>query len=184
MPTLVTPPMKNVRKRRFRRVARQKTQDHDEIEKEVRRLFRSLIREGFRLPSTLFFYHDHFRADNEAIEITWEVIEDDQEVEISKPIEKDELSKRYKNDTARFMTLHLGQHDLFGGDLSESDEDETSQKGAFELLKKGDVTRRSVEHLGLADHSQASNSVEQPNELDGLFHAGIGDLSNSDVDDP
>ena len=37
---LVTPPLKNVRKRRFRKVARQKTQDHDEIEKEVRRLFR------------------------------------------------------------------------------------------------------------------------------------------------
>ena len=36
----VTPPLKNVRKRRFRKVARQKTQDHDEIEKEVRRLFR------------------------------------------------------------------------------------------------------------------------------------------------
>ena len=37
---LVTPPLKNVRKRRFRKVARQKTQDHDETEKEVRRLFR------------------------------------------------------------------------------------------------------------------------------------------------
>ena len=37
---VVTPPLKNVRKRRFRKVARQKTQDHDEIEKEVRRLFR------------------------------------------------------------------------------------------------------------------------------------------------
>ena len=32
--------LKNVRKRRFRKVARQKTQDRDEMEKEVRRLFR------------------------------------------------------------------------------------------------------------------------------------------------
>jgi TATA-binding protein-associated factor Taf7 len=40
---LVTPPLKNVRKRRFRKVARQKTQDHDEIEKEVRRLFRYIF---------------------------------------------------------------------------------------------------------------------------------------------
>ena len=30
-------------------------------------------------------------ADNEAVDVKWEVIEDDQEVEIHKPIEKDPL---------------------------------------------------------------------------------------------
>lgn len=69
---LVTPPLKNVRKRRFRKVARQKTQDHDEIENEVRRLF---------------------RADNEANDVKWEIIEDDQEIEIHKPIEKNPSGK-------------------------------------------------------------------------------------------
>ncbi|UJR38114.1 hypothetical protein I4U23_030794 [Adineta vaga] len=90
----LTAPLKNVRKRRFRKVARQKTQDHDEIEKEVRRLF---------------------RADNEAVDVKWEIIEDDQEVEVHKPIEKDPLE----------------HNDLFGGAVSESDEEDASQKGLF-----------------------------------------------------
>ncbi|CAF3819706.1 unnamed protein product [Rotaria sp. Silwood1] len=88
----LTPPLKNVRKRRFRKVARQKTQDRDEMEQEVRRLF---------------------RADNEAIDVKWEVIDDDQEIEVNKSIEK-------------YLLEHT---DLFGGDVSESDEEETSQKG-------------------------------------------------------
>ncbi|CAF3049539.1 unnamed protein product [Rotaria sp. Silwood2] len=88
----LTPPLKNVRKRRFRKVARQKTQDRDEMEQEVRRLF---------------------RADNEAIDVKWEVIEDDQEIEVHKLIDKDPLEHT----------------DLFGGAVSESDEEETSQKG-------------------------------------------------------
>lgn len=64
--------MKNVRKRRFRKVARQKTQDHDEIENEVRRLFRD---------------------DNQANDVKWEIIEDDQEIEIHKPVEKNTSGK-------------------------------------------------------------------------------------------
>ncbi|CAM2696559.1 unnamed protein product [Rotaria socialis] len=87
----LTPPLKNVRKRRFRKVARQKTQDRDEMEQEVRRLF---------------------RADNEAIDVKWEVIDDDQEIEVHKPIDKDPPEHT----------------DLFGGAVSESDEEETSQK--------------------------------------------------------
>ena len=30
-------------------------------------------------------------ADNEAIDVKWEIIDDDQEIEVNKPIEKDQL---------------------------------------------------------------------------------------------
>ncbi|CAF5144338.1 unnamed protein product, partial [Rotaria magnacalcarata] len=53
-----------------------------------------------------------FRADNEAVDVKWEVIDDDQEIEVHKPIDKDPPEHT----------------DLFGGAVSESDEEETSQK--------------------------------------------------------
>jgi hypothetical protein len=37
-------------------------------------------------------FQNHFSsADNEAVEVKWEIIEDDQEVEMHKPIDKDPL---------------------------------------------------------------------------------------------
>ena len=85
---LVTPPLKNVRKRRFRKVARQKTQDHDEIEKEVRRLFRYQF---ISLRIRKIFKRISSSSDNEAVDVKWEIIDDDQEVEIHKPTDKDPL---------------------------------------------------------------------------------------------
>jgi len=128
----LTPPLKNVRKRRFRKVARQKTQDHDEIEKEVRRLF---------------------RADNEAVDVKWEIIDDDQEIEVTKPTDKD----------------LIGHTDLFGGAVSESDEEETSQK---------DI----VEHHHHHHHNHhAPNSIDQRMNFEGLFSGDMGELSNMDT---
>ncbi|CAF4849763.1 unnamed protein product, partial [Rotaria magnacalcarata] len=46
-------------------------------------------------------------------DVKWEVIDDDQEIEVHKPIDKDPPEHT----------------DLFGGAVSESDEEETSQKG-------------------------------------------------------
>jgi len=116
----ITPPLKNVRKRRFRKVARQKTQDHDEIEKEVRRLF---------------------RADNDAIDVKWEIIDDDQEIDTNKAIEKDPSEL----------------NDLFGGAVSESDEEDASQKG-------------------LVEHTQDTNSVDQRMDFENLFGGDMGEL--------
>jgi len=52
---------------------------------------------------------------------------------------------------------------LFGGAVSESDEEETSQKGI-------------VEH-----HHQAPNSIEQRIDFDGLFSGDMCELSKMDV---
>ncbi|CAK9292033.1 unnamed protein product [Gordionus sp. m RMFG-2023] len=54
----ITPPLKNVRKRRFRKIIKKKTLDLPQIEKEVRRLL---------------------QVDNEAENVTWELLFDHQE---------------------------------------------------------------------------------------------------------
>ncbi|XP_026500788.1 transcription initiation factor TFIID subunit 7-like [Vanessa tameamea] len=54
----ITPPTKNVRKRRFRKTLKKKYVEAPEIEKEVKRLL---------------------RTDNEAVSVTWEVIKEDDE---------------------------------------------------------------------------------------------------------
>ncbi|ESP00118.1 hypothetical protein LOTGIDRAFT_97308, partial [Lottia gigantea] len=54
----VTPPLKNVKKRRFRKTLKKKCLDQPEIEKEVKRLF---------------------RYDAEAIDVKWEIIRDETE---------------------------------------------------------------------------------------------------------
>nr|KAG5685845.1 hypothetical protein BaRGS_014305 [Batillaria attramentaria] len=53
----ITPPLKNVRKRRFRKTLKKKYMDQPELEKEVRRLF---------------------RYDAEAIDVKWEVLAEDE----------------------------------------------------------------------------------------------------------
>lgn len=63
----LTPPMKNVRKRRFRKTLKKKYVEAPEIEKEVKRLLRS---------------------DNEAVNVKWEVI--NEEDEKNKPVVKEE----------------------------------------------------------------------------------------------
>jgi hypothetical protein len=64
------------------------------------------------------------------------VIDDDQEIEIHKPIDKDPLGrKQNKQYIVVFVLLCLEHTDLFGGAVSESDEEETSQKGWQLILK-------------------------------------------------
>ncbi|XP_073955155.1 transcription initiation factor TFIID subunit 7-like [Choristoneura fumiferana] len=119
----VTPPTKNIRKRRFRKTLRKKFVEAPEIEKEVKRLL---------------------RADNEAVSVTWEIIneEDDQ---LSKPEPSPSSSyrseKRTKSERApkREVTTPKAKAtatatapnpessnvvDIFGGALSDSDLEE------------------------------------------------------------
>lgn len=105
----ITPPTKNVRKRRFRKTLKKKSVEAPEIEKEVKRLL---------------------RADNEAVSVTWEVIAEDDE-STSKPdtsIPKQEKAKgkkthNIKTDTTKQLPSKV--EDIFGGVLSDSDlEDE------------------------------------------------------------
>lgn len=61
----VTPPTKNVRKRRFRKTLKKKYVEAPEIEKEVKRLL---------------------RVDNDAASVKWEVISEDDELKVNKGV--------------------------------------------------------------------------------------------------
>lgn len=85
----ITPPTKNVRKRRFRKTLKKKYVEAPEIEKEVKRLL---------------------RTDNEAVSVTWEVIKEDDDqllkqdsttpVPVQKPEKKTKISKKAEKEAA------------------------------------------------------------------------------------
>lgn len=111
----VTPPTKNVRKRRFRKTLKKKCVEAPEIEKEVKRLL---------------------RADNEAESITWEVIKEDDDphtqlkpepstsqaphTKSEKKTKQERVSKR--ESTSKQQSSNVV--DIFGGAVSDSDLEE------------------------------------------------------------
>ncbi|RWS21112.1 transcription initiation factor TFIID subunit 7-like isoform X2 [Leptotrombidium deliense] len=99
----VTPPLKNVRKKRFRKTLKKKLIDAPEIEKEVKRLF---------------------RMDNEAIHVRFEVVNADEDKIDSK------ISNQASPGTSGLannnsQSMDIVEHDLFGEVLSSSDEEDT-----------------------------------------------------------
>lgn len=69
------------------------------------------------------------------MDVKWELIDDDQEGETTKPMEKDHLGTAIESrwigcpcDSLSFLEYN----DLFGGAVSESDEEDASQKGSFD----------------------------------------------------
>lgn len=109
----ITPPTKNIRKRRFRKTLKKKNVEAPEIEKEVKRLL---------------------RADNEAVSFTWEIINEEDEHGDSKPeppVSMKPEKSRTKKEQALKSELNVSHksaskvEDIFGGTLSDSDlEDE------------------------------------------------------------
>ncbi|XP_053621573.1 transcription initiation factor TFIID subunit 7-like [Plodia interpunctella] len=105
----ITPPTKNVRKRRFRKTLKKKYVEAPEVEKEVKRLL---------------------RADNEAFSVTWEVIkeEDDIKPETKANVKSEKKSKAaLKREAAKGPIKPESSNvvDIFGGNVSDSDlEDE------------------------------------------------------------
>lgn len=110
----VTPPTKNVRKRRFRKTLKKKCVEAPEIEKEVKRLL---------------------RADNEAVSVTHEVIMEEDEHSNSKPepissvhIKPEKKSKQERNTKREISTTANPESsnvvDIFGGAVSDSDLEE------------------------------------------------------------
>lgn len=117
----ITPPTKNARKRRFRKTLKKKCAEAPEIEKEVKRLL---------------------RADNEAVSVTWEVVEEEDEHNITneqpaatpvtpKP-DKKTKSDKTKRDVVRDAVPGTSKAadessnvvDIFGGAVSDSEEED------------------------------------------------------------
>lgn len=102
----ITPPTKNIRRRRFRKTLRKKCMEAPEIEKEVKRLL---------------------RADNEAVSVTWEVIQEEDETKhepsTSTKAEKAKMKKEQniKHDLMQETNSSSKVEDIFGGAVSDSD---------------------------------------------------------------
>lgn len=110
----ITPPLKNVRKKRFRKTLKKKTVDVPEIEKEVKRLF---------------------RTDNEAISVRYEVVDaDDEKPDSAKPSNAPSPGGMM-NTNSQSMDQYLVEHDLFGQVLSSSDDEDTRAQESDDLSR-------------------------------------------------
>ncbi|CAG5037067.1 unnamed protein product [Parnassius apollo] len=109
----ITPPTKNVRKRRFRKTLKKKYVEAPEIEKEVKRLL---------------------RADNEAVSVTWEVIKEEDDYpkpepvssSHSKPDRKPKVERSSKRESTTSDATNPESSnvvDIFGGAVSDSDDE-------------------------------------------------------------
>ncbi|XP_052283435.1 transcription initiation factor TFIID subunit 7-like [Dreissena polymorpha] len=145
----ITPPLKNCRRRRFRKTLKKKYMEQPDIEKEVKRLF---------------------RADYEAIEVKWELINDEEKGDG----EKGENSA----GTGGGLSADKGQYEAIFGDLSSSDEDdekdvnvldsedEASRQASSRLDQSGsqpmkqEVPYISMDSLMLGNQSMADESVD------------------------
>ncbi|XP_056645459.1 transcription initiation factor TFIID subunit 7 [Diorhabda sublineata] len=113
----ITPPVKNVRKRRFRKTLKKKYVEAPEIEKEVKRLLRS---------------------DNDAVSVKWEVINEEDENKVNKgTVVKKDPSEPIKN---------VAEHEIFGGAVSDS-EDEDAHLNVLDVLDENSQNSGEDSHL-------------------------------------
>ncbi|XP_025194914.1 transcription initiation factor TFIID subunit 7 [Melanaphis sacchari] len=94
----ITPPLKNVRKRRFRKTLRKKYVEAPEIEKEVKYLLKS---------------------DSEALSVKWEVVSETEVQNNRKMKEEPFMQGEMHND----LKQNIAERDIFGEALSDSDEE-------------------------------------------------------------
>lgn len=147
----ITPPMKNVRKRRFRKTLKKKYVEAPEIEKEVRRLL---------------------RVDNEAVSVRWELIAEEDEAKVKAANEAGLgdgaamatplLSGTFVSNQSRGLgkisfsstmaplcsfrfLVHLAEHEIFGEALSDSDEEHGSKINIMESEEENSEDTRGSE---------------------------------------
>lgn len=108
----VTPSLKNVRKRRFRKTLKKKNVELPEIEKEVKRLL---------------------RVDNEAVNVKWEIVECE-EAEPEKESGRDTpkgkkggaSSSKTKASKASSENIPVDEQHIFGEEVSDSEEEDAN----------------------------------------------------------
>jgi len=136
----ITPPLKNARKRRFRKTLKKKYVDAPEIEKEVKRLF---------------------RVDNEAVNVKWEVITDEDDGGKSKLLMGESVNSSIASPAisgplfSNSQSLDIAEHDIFGEVVSSS-EDEAD----VNIVDSGDdeASRMSIGNL---DVGKAEQKVDE-----------------------
>lgn len=130
----ITPPCKNVRKRRFRKTLKKKYVEAPEIEKEVKRLL---------------------RVDNDAVNVKWELITEEEDPNKPSPgsgTDNGAPNKSpSKNTKKSSYNKELGEHDIFGEEVSDSDEEDNPINKNIDI---DESSRLSAE----ADDSRLSDS--------------------------
>ncbi|XP_033331174.1 TATA-box binding protein associated factor 7 isoform X2 [Megalopta genalis] len=144
----VTPPTKNVRRRRFRKTLKKKYVEAPEIEKEVKRLL---------------------RVDNDAVNVKWEVIcEDEDQSKPSKVSSSGTVkTKRESINGNTSQSLDVAEHDIFGEAVSDSeDDDEEANINVMELDENSRLSadsRVSDSNSLQATYSERSNNNTNTN---------------------
>lgn len=174
----ITPPCKNIRKRRFRKTLKKKFVEAPEIEKEVKRLL---------------------RADNEAVNCKWDLIteEDDHksiqllgDMDVQDPslmamgtTEKIKKSKGNKDRSgdrngAAGSSQMPRDIDIFGEDLSSSDDDDHNN-----INVDLDDSRLSADDSRLSDYSIQGGSSQMKMETeftDAMFSSPLSRAGDMD----
>lgn len=167
----VTPPLKNVRRRRFRKTLKKKYVEAPEIEKEVKRLL---------------------RVDNEAVSVKWEVITEDEDTTTKASSKNDDQPTTSKHkgkakdrnaaadaeNETQGTSRDVAEHDIFGGEVSDSDEEDTNIK----MIELDETSRLS------ADDSRSrmsdSNSLQYHGGSEKLTTEFSQSMFNSSADSP
>lgn len=105
----MTPSLKNVRKRRFRKTLKKKNVELPEIEKEVKRLL---------------------RVDNEAVNVKWEIVECEEPPEPEKDSGRDTPKGKKgaagKKSNKAAAKVPVDEHHIFGEEVSDSEEEDVN----------------------------------------------------------
>ncbi|XP_018331888.1 transcription initiation factor TFIID subunit 7 [Agrilus planipennis] len=143
----ITPPTKNVRKRRFRKTLRKKYVEAPEIEKEVKRLL---------------------RIDNDAVSVRWEVINEDDENKVNK-------GTVIKNEPVEPIDQPVAEHDIFGGAVSDSEEEDAT----LNVLELDENSQNSLEDSHLTDSNSVMNNSAESKLLTEFSSEMFREMQNS-----
>uniref|UniRef100_A0A182YFA1 TAFII55 protein conserved region domain-containing protein n=1 Tax=Anopheles stephensi TaxID=30069 RepID=A0A182YFA1_ANOST len=143
----VTPPCKNIRKRRFRKTLKKKYVEAPEIEKEVKRLL---------------------RVDNEAVNVKWELITEDEDPNKPSPGSGTETGAPNKSPSknAKKGDHHnkdVGEHDIFGEEVSDSDEEDNPINKNIDIDESSRLSAEADDSR-LSDSSSYQGTQQQQSE--------------------
>lgn len=172
----VTPSLKNVRKRRFRKTLKKKNVELPEIEKEVKRLL---------------------RTDNEAVNVKWEIVESEEPVEAEQGRESPVKSKKEQASTSKGHAKHkakenlpVDEHHIFGEELSDSEEENVNAVVPdidIEDTRLSEDSRFSDSNSMMQGMQSASNSqlplIDQTEFSSSMFEEDVAGTSSQNIDE-
>lgn len=165
----ITPPCKNIRKRRFRKTLKKKNVEAPEIEKEVKRLF---------------------RIDNDAVNVRYDIInEDEDEMAINQQAKDDTEDNDDTLNDDKQLNSNSNKEDI--NVESDAEEDLTSSVAHHGGVGEHDIFGEEVSSSGSEDHHVSSRlrDIEETSRLSGddsrmsdfSVGGGVGLNSSKDV---